>query len=182
MKTSKRLVKYLLFLSFAISINTTLLAQEESLGESIDRITFSWDTESLGLTDYQGLTKFCKDVDYRNTIIDLMNEIHHYDSVLYDKAILAQSRSTDKEIEKLIKEIESFEGKYSPKNFVHFLKIECDSQKELEKNAEDLSTAMGEESVDGQIYVIEVELQRYVKHLTHRVDNIRKHVHHLHIK
>ena len=156
--------------------------EEESLGESIDRITYAWDTESLDLEYYSGLTKFCKNPDYRGTIIGMMNEIHHFDSVLYEKAKIAQTRSDDKEIKKLIKEIENFEGKYSPRNFVRFLKGECDGQKKLEKNKEDLSTAMGEESVDGQIYVIEVEMQRYIKHLTKRVDNIRKHVHHLHIK
>jgi alkyl hydroperoxide reductase subunit AhpF len=111
-----------------------------------------------------------------------MSEIHHFDSLLYEKALVAQSRSDDKEIKKLIKEIEGFEGKYSFRDFIHFLKEECDGLKKLEKNSKDLNTATGEESLDGQIYIIEVEMQRYVKHLTKRVDHIRKHVHHLHIK
>lgn len=155
---------------------------EETLGEAIDRISYKWDAEAITLETYAGLTSFCKDVDYRTSIIDLMNEIHHYDSVLYEKAKVAKARSNDHEIDKLIKDIESFEDKYSFKNFVHFLKVECDGQKNLEKNKTDLKTAMGEESLDGQIYVIEVEMQRYVKHLTKRVDLVRKHVHHLHIK
>jgi hypothetical protein len=157
-------------------------AQDESLGEMVDRVTYAWDTESIDLETYSGLTKFCQDVSYRSSIIELMNEIHHLDSMLYEKAKLAQSRSSDKEIAKLIKEIENFEAKFSPRNFIHFLKEECDSEKELEKNREDLTTAMGEESADAQIYVIEVELHRYIKHLTKKVDHIRNHVHHLHIK
>ena len=156
--------------------------EEETLSEAIDRISFHWDTEALVLETYDGLTKFCKDTEYRTSIIDLMNEIHHYDSVLYQKAKIAQTRSSDHEIDKLIKDLESIEGKYSFKNFIHFLKIECDGQKALEKNSLDLKTAMGEESFDGQKYVIEVEMQRYVKHLTKKVDLVRKHVHHLHIK
>jgi hypothetical protein len=163
-------------------INLGYSQTEETLGQVIDRLTYQWDTEALTLETYGGLTSFCKDVEYRTTIISLMDEIHHYDSVLYEKAKIAHQRSHDHEIVKLIKEIESFETGYGPKNFIHFLKEECDGQKALEKQSEDLKTAMGEESYDGQAYVIEVEMRRYVKHLTKRVDNIRKHVHHLHIK
>ena len=175
-----KLKSILLFLPIIWHVG--LLAQTETLGESIDRISYDWDSEAVQLERYSGLSQFCNEVEYRTKIIDLMNEMHHYDSVLYEKAKIAQTRSKDKEIEKLIKDIEGFEGKYSFKNFIHFLKQECDGLKKLEKQSEDLSTAMGEESYDGQIYVIEVEMQRYVKHLPRRVDNIRKHVHHLNIK
>ncbi|MFT4737425.1 MAG: alkyl hydroperoxide reductase subunit AhpF [Cyclobacteriaceae bacterium] len=173
--------QFLLLLTLALH---TVLAQEEkeSIGEAIDRVSFDWDTQAVELEYYAGLTKFCKDAEYRTSIIELMSEIHHFDSLLYEKALVAQSRSDDKEIKKLIKEIEGFEGKYSFHDFIHFLKEECDGLKKLEKNSEDLNTATGEESLDGQIYIIEVEMQRYVKHLTKRVDHIRKHVHHLHIK
>lgn len=180
MSTHRLLQIATLFLLSSIPFSAS--AQEESLGEAIDRITYAWDTESIDLEEYAGLSKFCKDSEYRESVIGMMDEIHHFDSVLYEKAKIAQARSEDKEIKKLIKIIENFEGKYSPKNFITFLKEECKGQKELEKNSEDLATAMGEESLDGQIYVIEVEMQRYIKHLTKRVDNIRKHVHHLHIK
>ena len=178
------LIRYVFILSILIPLAHRLSAQgqEESIGETVDRISYTWDTESIALEKYSTLRKFCQDAGYRKSVFELLNEIHHYDSVLYHQAKLAQARSSNKEINKLLKEIEGFEEKYSPKSFIHFLKQECDSQKELEKNKKDLNTASGEESLDAQIYVIEVELHRFIKHLTKRIDHIRKHIHHLHIK
>ncbi|MEP4134481.1 MAG: hypothetical protein ABJL71_07650, partial [Cyclobacteriaceae bacterium] len=90
--------------------------------------------------------------------------------------------SDDRKISKAIKDIEKFEEGYSMKKFVHFLHQECKDQKEIEKNAEDLKSEIGSESYSGQIYILEIELNKYIKHITQRVDHIRKHVHHLHVK
>ena len=162
----------------------SLLAQEEeeSLGAMVDRVTYGWDTEAENLEYYDGLLKFCKDKEYRESTIALLNEIHHTDSVLYERAKVAQKRSSDKEIEKLIKSIEKFEEKYSMRTFIKFLSTECKSKKALEKESDDLKTEVGSDSYDGQAYIMEVEMQKFVKHITKRVDLIRKHVHKLNIQ
>jgi hypothetical protein len=178
-------MKHIKLLVIGFLISSLAVAQEEenaSLGEQIDQITYSWDTEAEGLKSYDGLTKFCKDAAYRDNLISLLNEIHHFDSVLYDRALVASQRSSDKEIKKLIKEIEGFEDKYSMKSLIRFMSEECKAQRALDKEQEDLRTEMGEESYDNQVYIIELELRKYVKHVTKRIDNVRKHVHHLHIK
>ena len=49
----------------------------------------------------------------------------------------------------------------------------------LEKNAEDTRNEVGYSSYSSQVYLLETELIKYVKHVTKRVDKIRQHVHHI---
>jgi hypothetical protein len=175
----------ILFLAFiGICTLSTTQAQEESstIGKEIDDITFNWDLEAKKLNDYDGLTNFCKNQEYRSSIINLLNEIHHYDSVLYDRLVKAQRFNHDKEIEKTLKEISKFEEDYSMKEFIHFLHEECTAQKDIEKNSIDSKNDFGANSYEGQIYIVETELNKFIKHITKRVDHVREHVHHLHIK
>jgi len=160
------------------------LAQEENASMSfrVDNLTYDWDKESKTISNYTGLLAFCNNLEYRNSIIELLNEIHHIDSVLYERAKQASKRSSNSEIEKLIKDIEKFESQYSMRKFLVHLKEECVTQKEIEKNKVYTKNEVGEESYDGQILLLENELHKYIKHITKRVDTIRKHVHHLHIK
>lgn len=166
----------------ALLYSGSLQGQELTLGQKIDSLTYAWDEEEEELETYEGLIRFCTDVEYRNHKIELLNEIHHVDSVLYERAKIAAKRSKDHEIDKLIKEIEKFERKYSMRSFLQFLRAECKAEKSLEKESDELSTEFGSESYDGQVYLIEVEMQKYIKHITKRMDHIRKHVHHLNIK
>ena len=68
------------------------------------------------------------------------------------------------------------------KNFIHFLHEECVAQKDIEKNSKELKNDIGSESYDSQVYMLEIELGKFVKHITKRVDKIREHVHHLGVK
>ncbi len=172
---------------YLIVITSTLLfsaqAQEtKTLGATIDELTYNWDTEAENLNSYDGLTEFCVNTEYRVGIVELLNEIHHYDSVLYDRLVKAQRFKKDKEIEKTLKEISKFEDQYSMKNLIHFLHEECDIRKDIEKNADESRNDLGANSYSGQIYIVETELNKYIKHITKRLDHVREHVHHLHIK
>lgn len=164
-----------------LMIHLMAIAQEEnaSLSLRVDNLTYDWDREAKIISNYGGLDAFCNNVEYRNTIITLLNEIHHMDSVLYDRAKQASKRSSNTEIEKLIKDIEKFEKEFSMHKFLVHLKEECATQKEIEKNRVYTKNEVGAESYDGQILLLENELHKYIKHITKRVDTIRKHVHHL---
>jgi hypothetical protein len=157
----------------------SLLAQKESVVDKIDMLTSNWDMESKTLNNYDGLTKFCVEADYRNQIIGLLKEIHHYDSVVYERLVQASRKSDDKEIKSTLKEIKDFEGKYSMKAFIHFLHEDCNARADIEKHSKELRSDLGSESYSGQIYLVEVELNKYIKHITSRMDHIRKHVDHL---
>lgn len=154
----------------------------EPIGPIIDELTYKWDSEAEVLNNYDGLTNFCVKAEYRTSIIDMLNDIHHYDSVLYKRLKAAYRINKNKEIEKTLDEIANFEKEYSMKNFIHFLHDECKARAELEKNVKDSKGDLGINSYDGQVYIIETELNKYIKHVTKRMDNIRDHVHHLHIE
>ena len=159
----------------------TVLAQDESLGQKIDELTYAWDSKSPDLMEYENLSKFCLSDEYRTDFITLLQDLHHYDSVLLERLSKAARFSHDREIEKTLREIETFESEYSIRDFIHFLREECDRRKSIEHEADDLKKDIGTNSYDGQIYLIETELHNFIKNTTKRVDHIRKHVHHLHI-
>lgn len=145
-----------------------------------DDLTYQWDREAEKLSTYEGLLEFCQNDEYRYATIDILKGIHHYDSVLYKNLQKAQRRDRhNHNINKTIKEIENFERNYTTKNFIHFLHGDCDRSVELEKQSASLRKDSGEGSYDNQVYVLEVELGRYVHHVTKKVDQIRNLTHHL---
>ena len=146
--------------------------------QHLDQLTLLWDVESIELKTYQGLRKFCRSTAYRNSITEMLESMHHYDSVLYDMAIEA-SKQKHAHMKHLIHELESFESHYGVKQFMNHLKEECTAQSDLERHKKDYKKDNGDESYDSKVYVVELELQKYVKHLTHRIDRLDKHVHHL---
>ena len=170
-----------LIISIALlSISITLQAQEShTLRVKVDDLISKWDEEAINLASYEGLNKFCLNKEYRYETIDLLRDIHHYDSVLYERAVIAQQKSKDHEIKKLMKEIEKFEKKYSMNEFIEFLRDECYARNDLEKHREELKAEVGANSYDSQVYIVELELQKYINHITKRLDNIREHVDHL---
>ncbi|MEP0985261.1 hypothetical protein [Ekhidna sp.] len=167
-------------LASAIFIFPLLLwSQEERLDEKVDQITYDWDLEADKLSTYAGLQQLCSDTEYRSKILMLLDQIHHYDTVLYGVLIKLSRTSTDKEVKKTLKDIKKFEEEYDTKSFVHFMNEECKAMREIEKDSEATANDVGINSYSGQVYLLETELYKYVKHVTARVDKIRVHVHHL---
>lgn len=171
------LKRTLIFFVVAIVV---LGANAQSTVEVFDDLTYKWDMEAEKLSSYEGLLEFCNNDDYRYATIDILKSIHHYDSLLYRS--LLQARRKDRHnhnINKTIKEIENFERNYTTKNFIHFLHGDCNKSIDLEKHSSELRKDSGEGSYDNQVYVLEVELGRYVHHVTKKVDHIRSLTHHL---
>lgn len=156
------------------------LAQEkERLDEKIDQITYDWDLEADKLATYDGLSHLCSETAYREKIFNLLDEIHHYDTVLYGVLIKLNSRKEDKEIKQTLREIKKFESNYSSKKFIHFMREECAQAKKIERDYEVTKNDVGINSYSGQIYLLELELFKYVKNTTKSIDHLRKHIHHL---
>ena len=151
-------------------------AQEENVGAKIEELTLQWDKEAEKLSTYEGLTEFCTVKVYRSEMSNTLNDIHHYDSVLY-KIIAKKARfGGDPEMKKTLKDIEKLETEYSIKDFLSFLYEECTARNEIEKNARKSG-----KNKDGEVYMLETELNKYIKHITKRIDVVREHVHHLNI-
>lgn len=173
----KAVLAGVIFLSVSL-----VFAQDQNndrLDEKIDEITYKWDLEADKLSSYEGLQSLCSDEEYRKGIFALLEDIHHYDTVLYGILVKLSRTSKDKEIEKTLKDIKKFEEEYDTKSFVHFMNEECKAMIDIEKHADDTRNDVGTNSYSGQIYLLETELFKYVKHVTDRVDKIRQHVHHL---
>jgi len=174
-----KILKLVLFITASNLFTFSQAQEKQRLDEKIDEITYKWDLEADKLTSYESLIHLCQDSEYRNNIFDLLHEINHYDTVLYDVISKLSRTSDDREIKKTLKEIKKLEAYFSPVDFVQFMKQECHEAGEIEKNVDKTKNQVGYESYSSKAYMLEVELYKYVKNITKRVDRIRKHVHHL---
>jgi len=146
-----------------------------------DEISYKWDAVAEDLEKYQGLGSFCLQRDYRTRVIQLLEEVHHFDSLVYDKLKKISAYKESGEIRKTVKQIEELESEFSIKEFTSFLNKECRDRKAIEKTRDDLKANIGQDGYDGQQKLLEGTLYRYIRHVTYLVDHIRKHIHHLHI-
>jgi len=164
-----------------ILLTATLFAQEEAvrLDDKVDELTYRWDLEADKLSSYEGLTNLCSDEEYRLEIFQLLRDIHHYDTILLNVLTDLSKRNHNKEISRTLRDIKKFEREYDMKKFIHFMSEECKAMLAIEKDAEDTRNEVGYTSYSSQVYMLETELYKYVKHVTDRVDKIRQHVHHL---
>ena len=152
-----------------------------SLTDKFDELSYRWDQISETLEEYEGLSYYCQNDDFRNEVVDVLKNIHHYDTLIYNRLVELSYYDTDKEIKKTIKQIEEFESEYDIKAFVHHLSIECKERREVEREKKNTLGNIGAESYSGQALNVQNATQRYMKHVTYLVDHIRKHIHHLHI-
>jgi len=153
------------------------MAHAQSVTAKMDELTAKWDTEAEKLSTYAGLSQFCTSAAYRNDVISTLKGIHHYDSMVYDIiSKKAKYGNASDEIKKTLKDIEKVQTEYSMKSFLVFLSEECKARSEIEKNAKQTG-----EDKDAEVYVLETELAKYVKHITKQIDLIDDHIHHLNI-
>ncbi len=164
-------------MSFTISFS--LLAQESDseVAKTIDKLRYAWDDEAESLQTYSGLGQFCGESTYRKKIIKMLDDIHHYDTLLYGIVIRKYNADKDKEAKATIDDIETLEVDYTTRAFKQFVHKECNTYNEIENN---LGAAKGE-AYDSEVKALETELKKYVLSITKRIDIIDEHVHHLHI-
>lgn len=169
-------------LSGAFSMVFAQSETEEKIGHKIEELSYTWDEEAEILNNYASLEEFCKKASYRKKIVTLLNDIHHYDTLLYNRLVELSRVSHDREIKKTLEEIHLLEEEYDTKSFLDFLREECRRVKDIEGHSDELKKDIGHNSYDGQIYLVETELNKFIKQITKRVDHVRKHVEHLHIQ
>ena len=163
------------FIGFAQKDSSSLLAH-------IDEVTNKWNDVSDEMSTYRGLQQYCSNRAYKDNILETLNGIHHYDTVIYNVLVKKNRFSKSKDIDHALRDIKKFETKYHPSKFINFLHEECKFRRDIEKNKDESKTSFGSESYDGQIVILETELQKYVKHVTKLVAHINKHSHHLHLE
>ncbi|MEP0984111.1 hypothetical protein [Ekhidna sp.] len=159
---------------------TSLKAQ--NVEDQYEELTNKWLEVSLALKNYDGLSQFCQNPEFREYSITILRDLHHFDSVIID---FLHEPTTElligkKEYQKTLKDINNFEVKYSNQAFLNFLRESCITRNDLEKNKEELKKDIGMNSFDGQVLVLESGLSKYLKHIDKRILAIEKHMHMIH--
>ncbi|WP_424964377.1 hypothetical protein [Ekhidna sp.] len=164
-----------LFFVFFFTVALFTQAQDEDIVAIIDDLTVKWDKRAGELGKYTGLKYYCTSDKYRNETIELLDKIHHYDTVLYQVVTEKYKDSKDKEAQATIDDILTVETEYTTPNFKTFLSEEC---AKYEEAGEEYGTQSGSKFYK-EVEKIEKELNKYISKITERIDLIDEHVHHL---
>lgn len=172
------------FIGVAFLFCQAVTAQTAShLEDDFDLLTSEWLSVSGDLKTYQGLNRFCQSAQYRQDVVDVLDLMHHYDSlvlnVLLDPSYDLQI--SHREYKNTVKDIQQFEENYSIKKFMDFLRQSCRARNDLEKNKADLMKGSGVHSYDGKILVLENELRKFLKNIDKKVIAIDDHLHLIHV-
>lgn len=146
-----------------------------SVTKIIDDLTVKWDERAITLRTYQDIHNFCGAKNLRANTVDLLDQIHHWDTTLYFIVKNKYSDKKDKEAEATLQDIEALETDYTTENFKLFIQDECAALKVIEDHF-DQETVRAYEK---EIIKFEKELVKYVVSITSRIDIIDEHIHHL---
>jgi len=165
-------MKYLIYITlFTLSLSS----QSQDIVKIIDDLTEKWDKQAVDLSTYAGIKYYCTSDVYKEKTIDLLDKIHHYDTLLYQIVSEKYANVKDKEAEATLEEILTVETEYTTPNFKTFLQNECEQFEEI---GEEYGTHSGSKFYK-KIEKIEAELGKYVEKITTRIDLIDEHIHHL---
>lgn len=172
-------MKSILTITAILFATLTSFSQENEadIVKAIDDLTINWDNEAKTLQTYEGLGSFCGQSQYRKKIISMLDEIHHYDTLLYGIVTRKFNANGDKEAKATLDDIETLESDYTTRSFRKFIHQECNTYNDIEKN---LGAAKGPE-YEEEVKALEAELKKYVVEITKQIDLIDEHVHHLHL-
>lgn len=157
-----------------LSLSVTSMAQENEAEviKILDDLRTQWDTEAVKMETYEGLKQYCRNRPYRDNMILLLKQIHHYDSSLYDIVITKYQDKEDPEAKATLADIETLEIEYTTKSFMRFLRNECMEFNNIEMNKNSANYEAYKEE-------LETELFKYVEGITRQIDVIDDHAHHL---
>jgi hypothetical protein len=164
-------MKYILTITLTLFMFNSF-SQDTGLVEKLDELRNRWDAKAEEMKTFEGLAQYCKQSDFRIELTTMLNDIHHYDSVLFKTVKEKFNLSKDKEAKATIEDIEKLEMDYKTRSFQKFLRKECAQYNEAEQNK-----AFGEYEQDRKR--IEKELAAYIKEITRQIDLVDEHAHHL---
>ncbi len=168
-------MKRILIFSLLLSISLTSYSQESGIVKIIDELTINWDESAPKMKTYFGMKDYCRNSKFRISMIKLLNDIHHYDSALYKLVTSKYDADKDEMAKKTLDDIILLESDYTTRSFLKFLHTDCSRVNDIERNY----AKKGGSSYKSQQKSIEKELVKYVKAITHQIDIVDKHIHHL---
>ena len=157
-----------------------ILEKGRDVIQAFDEIVFKWEEIADELGTYAGLSKFCTNREYKDQINDLLHDIHHFDTLLYSiLTAKAELEYVNHELKVTLHEIEKVEDKFKPRNFYAKLKDDCVARKYIERHKKELTNDVGMKSFDGEALILDSDIHHYIHQVTHLVELIDKHGHHL---
>jgi hypothetical protein len=155
----------------------------KTLYEKFDLLAADWLKVSGEMKTYSGLDYYCRIPEYRNKTLDLLHQIHSYDSLILEVMNNPNriANPNEKELKNTLKDITELEKEYSLVEFKNQLKSSCDFRKDIEKNKKSSKRDFADDSYDGQILILETEIRRFLKHIDNLVLKIDDHLLLLHI-
>ncbi|MEL7223112.1 MAG: hypothetical protein AAGJ93_17440, partial [Bacteroidota bacterium] len=149
-------------ISFRVMVVTSAAADTticndttENIVNKFDQISYRWDAVAEDLEQYNGLGAFCLERSYRSEVLALLEEVHHLDSLVYQKLIEMAQVKHNHEVKKTIRQIEELETEFGIKEFSKFLSKECKERREIERKRRDLEGNLGQDSYSGQQQLVE---------------------------
>ncbi len=164
-----------LILILTVTLGAAYGQEQRPIVEIVDELTIKWDNEAKVLDSYKGLENYCHNRVYRMETIDLLDKIHHYDTVLYAIVSTKYKDSQDTEAKATLDDIETLEADYTTLSFKKFLREECGKLNDTERNY----GAQHGEMYEKEVALLEEELDKYIVSITRRIDIIDEHIHHL---
>ncbi len=171
----RNLLKVVLCMSLLLYGLWTHAQRKDNLVKVIDDLRYNWDEAAISLKDYQGIQHFCSDSTKKVQTIQLLDEIHHWDTTLYRIVQEKYDLNQDKEAKATLKDIETLETDFTTEKFKNFIQEECDQIKVIRNDFDALTIKQYEKN----IRKFEKELINYINIVTRRIDLIDEHVHHL---
>ncbi|SNT04128.1 hypothetical protein SAMN05421640_2125 [Ekhidna lutea] len=176
-------MSYLKYTLLAFGIFTLLEARTQSyvtvnLEEEYLFLVEEWDEISEGLSTYYGLSAFCTNEEYRTQVLDILDMVHYYDSIVLDvlKDPTTEIQISSRKYGKMMDELFAFSDEHSKAEFISFMRKFCVERNNLEKDKDALKHEVGMYSYDGQILLIETDLNKYMKRMAKGVESINEYV------
>lgn len=176
------------YLHIAIAFLLTSAAFSQSaielpIEEQFDVVMDNWLERSELLKTYAGVNEYCQNPQFRKSVDRLLKEIHTYDSLIMQKMEdpTAYFSWDSKEEKKTLKDVHELEEEYGLEAFVNHMREICTFRNDIEKDAENLRKQVGIESYDGQVLLIETDMEKYLKKIDKLVVRVDEHLHVLHI-
>lgn len=149
--------------------------EDKDIVTIFDDLRENWDQEAVKLETYEGLKDFCRIKPYRENVIELLDNIHHYDTTLYQTVKAKFDLDQNPEAKATLDDIEELEKDYRTRSFLKFLHKECNTFNDIERN---YGRSKGPE-YEKEVTKLEKEMVKYVEAIKELVDVIDDHIHHL---
>ncbi len=153
---------------------------DETIEQEYDELTEKWLVQSTAMKKYESINSYCRSEEFRESVNNLIVEVHQYDSLILDRindpvsSLTAEQANTYKDILKL-------ETEYSKEAFIQHMEETCEFRNEIEKNKKKLKKGKGSDTYNAQVVVLETKMSGYLNQMDELVYKVGDHLHYLYM-